>query len=146
MFLSQRIDSFLEDARKKVKGMTDEEFKKMAKAVEVNLTKKHLNLKQRVGFFWGRICDRTYNFTCKEDTPAIIATIKREEVQEMFERIFFGLGRVIEYHVCSEGHKEQNDTERLKAVAAGATLVPVETLEEFKKKLDYHEDHMRIEE
>ena len=55
--------------------MTDAQFEKLAKAIEVECTKKHNNLAEQTNYYWSKINDRTYNFDNQKKIPALIAGI-----------------------------------------------------------------------
>lgn len=46
-----------------MKNITDEEFAKLSEAILLKTTEKFKNLSSQVNYYWGKINDRTYDFT-----------------------------------------------------------------------------------
>ena len=130
----------MEVYREKIKELTDKEFQKLAAAVEVQNTKKFLNLTEQVSFYWTKINDRTYDFDSKKKLPRLIKGIKKQEVIDLYEEIFFKRRKVVEFHVISEAHSEENS--KLQQERKDKVNMYFSDPGEFKAKMGFHEDYL----
>ena len=142
-YCSTRIEEFLKKYKDEIRKITDEEFQKLCKAVEVQNTKKPLNLAEETDFLWSKVNDRTYDFDMKRKLPEMIATVQKHEIIHLFDELFFQERKVVEFQIISEAHQEENDKFQAEREKTGEVALYFDRPEDFKSKVGaFHSDYI----
>ncbi|CCD67861.1 Insulin-degrading enzyme [Caenorhabditis elegans] len=82
----ERIEVFLESVRKEIAEMPQEEFDNQVSGMIARLEEKPKTLSSRFRRFWNEIECRQYNFARREEEVALLKTIKKDDVLELFDK------------------------------------------------------------
>ncbi|CAJ0561255.1 unnamed protein product, partial [Mesorhabditis spiculigera] len=85
-FVEERIEDYLEVARKMIVDMPDTEFKDHVDALANKRLEKPKNLKQRYNKLWSEIAHREFHFNRAEDEVALLREVTKEELIAFFDK------------------------------------------------------------
>ncbi|WWD20389.1 hypothetical protein CI109_104865 [Kwoniella shandongensis] len=79
VFVETRIEAFLEDLKETIESMSEEDFEKHKVGLIAKKEEKPKNLGEETKRYWGRICDRYYEFGKREiDVAELRKTTKQD--------------------------------------------------------------------
>ncbi|CAJ0579250.1 unnamed protein product, partial [Mesorhabditis spiculigera] len=85
-FVEERIEDYLEVARKMIVDMPDTEFKDHVDALANKRLEKPKNLKQRYNKLWSEIAHREFHFNRAEDEVALLREVTKDELLAFFDK------------------------------------------------------------
>ena len=108
-FCAERVRAFIKDSFKKVKEITDEEFKSHVNSKIVLEKKKDDNLNEAFLRNWGEINENTYKFDKKEKNVEILEKCTKEEFIKFYEKYLINEVCILDCEFVCEAHYEENE-------------------------------------
>jgi secreted Zn-dependent insulinase-like peptidase len=107
-YVSERTVEFVKKYEKIFADTAEQEFVKLKKSTEINLTQKPLTLEDEADeIFSGAIMTHLYTkFDAKEHFKKRLAGLSKETVLGVYREIFLGRQAVLEVHMVSQGMKD----------------------------------------
>jgi len=139
-FLSQRIAAFLEKTKEKVEAITDEEFTKHVESIKASMQEKDLSIVQEGERYWAEIVTHKYLWNRREIQIKLLDTLKKEQLIELYNTIFFTQRKLLEVHITSQNHIEENEKIRAERVQNEKNFIAVYSPEELRRRLPLYPD------
>lgn len=139
-FISQRVDAFLDKMKEKIATISEEEFKKYVESVRVTIAQKDLSIIEEGNRFWQEVNQHKYIFNRKEVELEALSALTKEQLVDIFEEVFYRSRRLLEFHLVSDNHMEENGKIRAERVANQSNIKSASTPEELRKKLPQYPD------
>jgi len=108
-FCAERVRAFIKESFKKVKEITDEEFKSHVNSKIVLEKKKDDNLNEAFLRNWGEINENTYKFDKKEKNVKILEKCTKEEFIKFYEKYLINEICILDCEFVCEAHYEENE-------------------------------------
>lgn len=143
-FLSKRVDVFLDNLKEKVEKLSDEDFNKYVDGVRVGLQQKDLSIYEESTRYWEEIGNHSYLFDRKEKKLEETYKLKKEEAIALFDRIFYKEKKLVELHVLSPNHIEENGKLKEERLTTDKEVKEIRSMESFKRSLPAYPDHYSI--
>ena len=140
-YLRQRIFAFIDSMREKIKKMTDEEFKTYQNSVLASLKQKDFTIYAETAYYSSEIIRNSMMFDRRERSIEMIVLLKKEQLITLFEELFYTRRRLLEVHLTSQQHKEENKVLEEKALNTEKDLTKISTPEWFKKQVSLYPDY-----
>ena len=140
-YLSQRILSFIDSMRSRIKSLTEEEFQKYVESVRVKIAQKDLSIKQEASRYWYEVNTHRYVFDRKEQSLKQLARARKQDLVWLFEEIFYKNRKLLETHVISEDHMEENVLIKSERMQIERNLHQISSPEWFKRRLPLYPDY-----
>ncbi|WWC92904.1 uncharacterized protein L201_007866 [Kwoniella dendrophila CBS 6074] len=83
-FVENRIESFLNGLKQTISDMTDDEFEKHKQSLIQKKSEKPKNLSEESKRFWGRVKDRYYEFSKRENDVEALKKITKSDILELY--------------------------------------------------------------
>jgi len=139
-FLSQRILAFLDSMKEKITNISDEEFKKFVESVRVKVAQKDLSILQEGGRYWDQVVNHRYEFDRKENNLEMLNQLKKEDLIELFNSLFFTNRKLLEVQLVSPNHVEETKTLREERLTKESETKMIQSMEQFKRMLPLYPD------
>ncbi len=139
-FLSQRIAAFLEKTKEKIEAITDEEFQKYVESVRASLLEKELSVLQEAERYWSEILTHKYLWERKEIQLRLLETLKKEQLIDLYNKIFFTQRKQLEFHIVSQNHIAENEQIRAEREKTEKKFYAVYSPEELRKRFSLYPD------
>ena len=107
-YCASRVRNFYKESYKKIKDITEEEFKKHLNARINVINKKDKNLFENFSLNWIVINDDTYEFDIIEKTLKSLNECNREEFIKFYEKYFINEVAILDSELLYDAHYEQN--------------------------------------
>lgn len=117
--LAEKTYAFLLEQRSAIKDLTDKKFEEIREGKLAENRQDFNSLTAQAGFYFGEIDNHNYDFEKKAATKAALEKLKKEDLLEHFERLFFGEQRILEVHMSSAKDRERNSEQLEKRNFAG---------------------------
>lgn len=137
--LRLQTEKFLKEWLKKIEEMTEEKFNEIKKGCIASALEKDKNLLEKFSNDWYEICDHDYIFDRKQVKAKALEELKKEEVVELYKRVFLENVQALEVHQYTPEKKEEGVKFRQERVESGE-VVFIETVDELKNALGEFED------
>eukprot|EP01022_Parablepharisma_sp_SALTPOND_P008142 TRINITY_DN135276_c2_g1_i1.p1 TRINITY_DN135276_c2_g1~~TRINITY_DN135276_c2_g1_i1.p1 ORF type:complete len:1115 (-),score=53.18 TRINITY_DN135276_c2_g1_i1:2733-5687(-) len=112
--LYQKINTFLDEIRLKVKNMTEGEFKQHVESVSIPLRQKPISLAEESVVYWKEISHNEYLFDRDNKLLETLGRLKKEQLVEYFEQLFFTNVKRYDYQLVCNAHLEENEKMKCK--------------------------------
>ena len=139
-FLSQRISNFLEKTKEKINEISDEEFNKHVESVRASITEKDLSIVQEGERYWREVRTHKYLWNRREIQLEKLNTLTKEDMKDLFNKIFFSECKKLEIHVVSQTHIEENEKIRAERLANEKNLKAAYSPDELVRRLSLYPD------
>ena len=143
-YVRQRVFAFIDSMRERMKKITDEEFNTCRNSVIASLKQKNFSLYEESSRYGYEITRNSMLFDRREKSLKEILVIKKEQLIALFEDIFYASKRLVEVHLTSQQHKEENKILEEKALKNEKGLTRVVTPEWFKEQVCLYPDYCSI--
>lgn len=124
-FVSSRIEEFVRRAVEVVDSISESEFDAFKEGILVSYKKKPLTVYEEASLWNGIIEGQTMEFDLKDKLIKDLVTVTKKDVKELAERLLEKERRILEIHLVSRSHEEEQGKliEERKNVQQGKTLV-----------------------
>ena len=139
-YLSQRVLAFVDSMKEKVSSITEEEFQKYIESVRVKVVQKDLSILQEGGRHWSQIVSHHYEFDRREVNLQELDKLKREDFVSLYEELFYKNRKLLEIHLVSPNHAEENEALKSKRLSEDQSVKEVDSSEHFKRALPLYPD------
>lgn len=139
-YISSRIYNFFDSYRAKIKEITQEDFEKFVQSVRVNVEQKDLSIQEECNRYWKEVQRHSYLFNRKDLNLDELKKFKKEDLIELYKRLFLTKKRVVEIHVISEDHVEDNTKLKQERLAKEESTKEIVSIEWLKRRLPLYPD------
>lgn len=115
--LTERISAFLQSMVSEIQSLTQDSFEEHKKSILTQLTKKDTSLREQFSYFQSEMQGQAYDFERRIKLAEEVKQLTREQLLEVFHRLFFSQSRRLDIELVSHGHRTQQEstvTERTK--------------------------------
>ncbi|KAL4472918.1 hypothetical protein ABPG72_007795 [Tetrahymena utriculariae] len=106
-YLSSRIQVFLESMKQTIQDLSEEDFKKFIESIRTQYKQKFLNIYEEARYFNDIIEGQLDYFDILDRLIADLDTIQKQDIIDLFNHLFFNEKRLIEIHLVSPNHQEE---------------------------------------
>ncbi len=129
VYLQGRIENFLAEYLKEIKGLTSKEFNQFRKALIAKRMEAPKNLGEETFRYWSEISTKSYDFGHLDKEISMLKKITKKDVINMYQEIFLDSESERKIAIQAFGKKH-----RLKSVN-GAKITDVKS---FKSKMEFY--------
>jgi secreted Zn-dependent insulinase-like peptidase len=126
--------------KEKVLGISEEEFNKFVESVRVKISQADLSINDETRRYWREIREHSYLFDRKEVNLEELKKVKKEEMINLFETVFFKRRKLVEVHVNSLDHIEANDVLKKERLSKESNTKQIVSLEWLKRRVPLYPD------
>ena len=135
-FCAGRVRNFYKEIYKRLKDITEEEFKMHINSQLLIVNKKNANLSEVFLRNWKQIHNNTYKFDIKERTNENMNKCNKEGFIKFFEKYFIKEKAILDCEYLCEAHYEQNEKDLKEAkILEGDNIIQriiCDNLEDFR--------------
>lgn len=106
--INDRINSFIQEFKKTVEEVPDKIFEELKQGKISTLKQEFENFKKQSDFFMNEIEQRRYNYKSKEEAVKLVESFTKEQLIDLFKRVFDEQKRVIEIQMGNAQNMEKN--------------------------------------
>jgi len=93
--------------RDTLRNLSEEEFNRFVESVRTQYKRKHLTIYEEANYLNGIIEYHGKHFDLRERYIDDLDTIKKEDVQELFDDLFINEKRLLEIHLVASKHAQE---------------------------------------
>lgn len=138
---SGKIYEFVEKHRTLIRNMEDEVFEGFKNALVNKYLQPFNNLTEETNYYYDRILQYTYDFEMMSRAPEVIKKITKQDVIDLYEKLFYEEKRILEIHYVNPGSYEKNkEILKYRKLFHGDKIVEVPNSKHLHKKLALYPD------
>lgn len=136
-----KIYEFVEKHKMLIRDLDDEVFEGFKNAMISKYLQPFNNLTEETQYYYDKIVQHTYDFDMMYKAPDIIKKITKQDLIEIYNKLFFGERRVLEIHYVNPNSYEKNkEILKYRKLFDGDKLIEVPNSKFLHKKLSLYPD------
>ncbi|KAL4508543.1 hypothetical protein ABPG72_003847 [Tetrahymena utriculariae] len=107
-YLSQKIELFLNNFKERMNNITEAEFEQYRQSIISNLSQKPKSIFEEANDNWEEVVNNQRLFNRRKQLLEEVKNITLQDVQNLFNEIFFEEKKKLDIHFVSNNHLEEN--------------------------------------
>ena len=140
--LSRRTREFIDKQRNRITWMSEADFKSLKQGALAKFRQEFPSIDKQHDFHWDEIQQHSYQFDRKRRVVEALEALRKKDLVDYFERVFFREQKVFEMHLLGASHRQEHTPPELASWQLGGEVLPVKVFEDNKKLQMTHQLNM----
>jgi insulysin len=144
-YVHGRVIAFLDDMKKFMDELTQEEFEKTQTAVASTLQEPDESIQQKCTIHWFQVARQEYAWNYMDECVKMLQTATLADVKDTFNKMFFEQRKVLEFHVVNPMRRDESRKLREERASKDSTVKLAKNCKSFMRQMPLYQDNWSFE-